>query len=245
MCVALYLYRVIPFGKIHRRNPKIIKLATLLERTPSSLSMKLANFSSIDPDVTSAGKSGLSHASRQDREVWQEMKEDWIGFLKNCNEAEEYLKLIPEDSSQRPQRSVRDLSTSTVAEVNVRKNQGLFREAMINMYSGKCCITGLSEPKLLVASHIKPWHKDLRNRLNPTNGLLLSALHDKAFDRGLITIEEDLSIVVSEHMSDDMYARSSIKSYEGKKITPPSRHPPDPEFLAHHRDKIFESWLRA
>lgn len=47
-------------------------------------------------------------------------------------------------------------------------------------------MSGLAEPRLLIASHIVPWSKDKTNRLNPSNGLCLSAIHDRAFDQGFI-----------------------------------------------------------
>ena len=70
--------------------------------------------------------------------------------------------------------------------------------AVMSAYNGRCCITGLSLSGLLVASHIIPWSHDRDNRVNPRNGLLLSALHDKAFDTGLITIKDfDMTVRVS------------------------------------------------
>lgn len=55
----------------------------------------------------------------------------------------------------------------------------------------------MGNKELLIASHIIPWGKDEKNRLNPMNGLLLNALHDKAFENGLITIAEDYTIKIS------------------------------------------------
>jgi putative restriction endonuclease len=123
----------------------------------------------------------------------------------------------------------------------VRIGQAFFRQTLLNAYEGKCCITGLSEPRLLVASHIIPWRCDKKNRLNPKNGLLLSALHDKAFDLGIITITENMTVCVSEKISsDDSYMKESILSYNGKAIAIPNKFHPDPAFLAYHRSHIFE-----
>src|SRR5207248_3664526 len=74
--------------------------------------------------------------------------------------------------------------------VRVRVNQHFFRAAVLAAYDYKCCITGLAVPELLVASHIVPWAKDPKQRMNPRNGLCLNALHDRAFDRGLMFIDE-------------------------------------------------------
>lgn len=68
------------------------------------------------------------------------------------------------------------------AWVQVRINQARFRKSVLTSYNATCCISGLQHEKLVIASHIVPWRMDSKNRLNPQNGLCLSALHDKAYD---------------------------------------------------------------
>lgn len=72
------------------------------------------------------------------------------------------------------------------AIVSMRVNQEFFRNTLLTNYNSRCCLTGLSNEALLVASHIKPWTASDPKTEGPTpdNGLLLNALHDKAFDRG-------------------------------------------------------------
>ena len=107
-------------------------------------------------------------------------------------------------------------------------------------YDQKCCITGLAIPGLLVASHIVPWRDADHNRLNPRNGLCLSALHDKAFDRGILTIGEDLTVRVSKKAVADAFYRSAILRYDNQRINLPERFRPDADFLEYHRANIFE-----
>ena len=97
-------------------------------------------------------------------------------------------------------------------------------------------------PALLVASHIIPWSHDKLNRVNPKNGLLLSALHDKAFDAGLITIDDDLTVRVSRrHVGRrDNFFTTVIELYDGQPIYLPEKFGPDQEFLAYHRERIFQ-----
>ena len=80
------------------------------------------------------------------------------------------------------------------------------------------------------------------NRVNPRNGLLLSALHDKAFDAGIITLTDDLKVQVSNKQSaySDEFFSSSIGIYDGKPIRAPEKFSPDTKFLAYHREHIFE-----
>ena len=88
--------------------------------------------------------------------------------------------------------------------VRVRVNQGFFRSAVLAAYESRCCVTGLSIPQLLNASHIVPWSVDPKNRTNPQNGLCLNVIHDRAFDNGLLTITPDLKIRVATKLKRNM-----------------------------------------
>jgi putative restriction endonuclease len=78
-----------------------------------------------------------------------------------------------------------------VREVNVRTNQNVFRKAILKIYNQSCCVTGLNIPEINRASHIVPWIEDKTIRLDPANGLCLSATYDAAFDKHLISLDED------------------------------------------------------
>jgi len=102
-------------------------------------------------------------------------------------------------------------------------------------------MSGLSDTRLLIASHIVPWSQDKQNRLNPRNGLCLSAIHDRAFDKGLISLTDDLTIVISEELKrcDDVFAREVLLPLHGRVIEPPERFAPQLEFVSWHRNAIF------
>lgn len=99
---------------------------------------------------------------------------------------------------------------------------------------------------LLVASHIKPWAASdpKAERLAPDNGLLLNALHDKAFDQGLITITKDLKIVVSSAVSHNAPENDCPWRYNGEPIAPPRRFSPRADFVEYHNDVVFIPQLR-
>src|SRR5450830_1787031 len=80
LLVAFNLYCQLPFGKFHSRNPDIIRLAALIDRTPSALAMKLVNIASLDPLITDTGRVGLKGSSKLDRAMWDEMQNDWNSF---------------------------------------------------------------------------------------------------------------------------------------------------------------------
>jgi putative restriction endonuclease len=82
-------------------------------------------------------------------------------------------------------------------EVKTRVNQNVFRQIVIANYNGRCAITGIDIPDLLLASHIIPWSKNEEERLNPENGICLSPLYDRAYDKGYIGINEKFEILIS------------------------------------------------
>lgn len=236
--VAFSLYSRLSFGRFHSRNPEIIQYANLIGRTPSALAMKLSNIASLDPAITSTGRSGLSGASSSDKAMWQEMQQDWAAFAIAMAQAEKELSAEKETAMKDGSEKL----TTKLAEVKIRIGQQFFRSAVLSAYNQRCCISGLANPKLLVASHIVPWCADEHNRLNPHNGLALSALHDKAFDLGLITVDEDYRVVVSSQNSDakDPFFTAAIASFHGKPIALPEKFYPAAQFLAFHRENVFQ-----
>jgi hypothetical protein len=87
LLVAFKLYCELPFGKLHSRTPEIVKFAVLIGRTPSALAMKLTNIASLDPVITSTGRTGLKGAAAADRAMWAEMESDWEGFALELQQA--------------------------------------------------------------------------------------------------------------------------------------------------------------
>ena len=126
-----------------------------------------------------------------------------------------------------------------------RIGQEYFRRMILANYGKRCALTGIDIPQLLLASHIIPWsdnhHK--KDRLNPCNGICLSALYDKAFDKGFITISPDdftvqLSSALREYETQEYYDRH-FGCIIGRKLMLPTEYQPNREFLAYHKDKVF------
>ncbi|MBS1259566.1 MAG: hypothetical protein MAG551_02639 [Candidatus Scalindua arabica] len=235
LILAINLYCKTQFGRIHNRNPEIIKLSKLIDRTPSSVSYKLANFASIDPSLP---RKGASNVSKLDIEVWNEFFNDWEKL------AFESEKLVSKYDKKSLATDIEILPLEGYDRESVvkrRVNQAFFRKTVLASYNFSCCITGLSITELLVASHIIPWSKDEKNRLNPRNGLCLNALHDKAFDKGIISITEKFRIIVSSRLKKNTKfpEKELINKYDGQLISLPNRFLPDSEFLSYHRKHIF------
>lgn len=242
LLVAFALYHRLPCGRFREADPDIVQFAHAIGRTPSALKMKLWNIASLDPTM-SAGRRSLDNASSSDRAMWGEMQNDWAGFAVECRQA--LMTAVPERPPS--EGSLEDapnyLGQERVVERTARIGQDFFRTALMSAYNEQRCITGLSTPALLVASHIVPWRDDERNRVNPRNGLLLSALHDKAFDAGLLTVNDDMTVCVSRNHSerDDGFFAAAIGRYHGQPIIRPEKFEPDRRFLQYHREHIFRS----
>ena len=243
--VAFNLYCKIPFNRVTSSHPEIIKVARIIGRSVNSVKMKIGNFGSFDPELKKRGIVGLANASKLDEEIWNEFNSNWedlaykseviISRLEGRNildkayDSSDYLEITEGFDKKHI--------------VKARVNQNFFRQTVLSAYNFTCCITGIDIPELLIASHIIPWSKNTKNRLNPRNGLCLNALHDKAFDKGLMTITLDFRIKVSEKILIKPSApiEKWIASFDGKEMMLPERFLPINEFLEYHNEHIFQS----
>ena len=242
--LAFHLYCQVPYGRIYGRNPEIVALAKVIGRTPDAVAMKMLNIASIDPAITSTGRVGLGNASALDRAVWSEFHSDWERLAVECHLLRQQLgKNAVEELEPESGALVLDDFMGETRQVltTQRIKQQFFRRAVLSSYRGRCCMSGLSESHLLIASHIVPWSCDKANRLNPSNGLCLSAIHDRAFDKGLIALTDDWRVVVSDELRarDEPFVTIVFLPLEGRQIEMPERFMPDHAFLARHREEVF------
>lgn len=241
--VAFNLYCKIPFNRVSSNHPEIIRIAKVIGRAPNSVKMKIGNFGSFDPELKKKGIVGLTNTSKIDKQVWDEFNNNWaeLAFESEKLVAEFLNKTIEETADI----ETFDLPIGKEREsvVKTRVNQSFFRSSILSSYNQNCCITGLSVQDFLVASHIIPWAIDEKNRLNPRNGLCLSIIHDKAFDKGFITVTTDYKIKISSFLSEiknDKAIDEYFKKYGNKKIILPDKFLPEKEFLEYHNTKIFK-----
>ena len=240
--LALYLYCQIEFKKTKANNPEVIKLANLLGRTPASVARKLGNLGAFDPRLAVKGITGLTHASKSDGEIWAEFSNDWERLVSESEKLLQALHAKPSSSGAEiiavdaPKRE-----TEKDVLVKQRVYQDFFRRSVLSSHNNRCCISAVESPELLVAGHIIPWAESKEQRLNPENGLALCVLFDRAFDRGLMTIDKEYKVVYSTRIknSTNDFVRTSFLGYEGQKIKLPNRFCPRQEFLQWHRDNLF------
>jgi len=245
LILLMNLYCKLPFGKMNHTNPIIIEFAKLIGRTPSSIALKLSNLASFDPTLKARGVRGAVNASKLDKLIWDEFYGNWAEAL---FQSEEILAQRQHSTIEKINKIELDQLPQDGIEkerlVKTRINQSIFRNIVLATYNSRCCITGIENTELLIASHIVPWSKDDKNRLNPMNGLCLNALHDRAFDIGLIAIRpDDYSVILSPELKKKKVVTPAIESnfiaYEHKQIILPDKFLPLPEFLDYHYQHIF------
>lgn len=245
LILAFNLYCQIPFGSIHMHNPRIIGLAQILGRTNGSVSLKLSNFARLDPALQARGIRGMTRGAKGDTAVWEEFKANPEGL---AFESERLLARY----LGKPLEEIAEIATADLpadlsgaereAVVKLRVNQGFFRKRILSAYNFQCCVTGLTVPELLVASHIVPWAEDPKNRLNPRNGLCLNALHDRAFDRGMMWVDDSFTVRFSSKLKARSKAADKtldwLTSFSGKTLCLPNHFTPDKELLRWHAQNI-------
>lgn len=241
--LALSLYLQTPFGRIHDGNPDIIELAHALDRTPASVGMKMLNLAGLNPKILASGRVGLQNYSKLDESVWQRFSSDWAVL---AEQAEKISLLVQNSDTPDTLRELKlgfklpepNRNTTASAFVEQRRGQVFFRKSVMANYQNRCCITGIAEQGLLVASHIIPWKDDIANRLNPENGLALSATFDKAFDKGLLTINRGLKVKISKVLLShpNSETRRYFEPYHDQKMAEPDRFNPRPEFIDWHNE---------
>lgn len=238
LLLVLHLYERIPFGRQHARDPDVVALSHRLRRTPGSVAMKLNNLTSLDPEEAARGVRGLVGASALDRQTWAEFR----ARPEVVEEAEALWSGEPP-----PILRVDDGpagwtgATSTTAPREQRLAQSYFRRVVLANYDGRCALTGLGTPALLVASHVVPWSDAPQRRVDAANGICLNRLHDGAFDRALVTFDEHHRLVIGrrlrERLGDDALSQALLAT-EGLTLRAPLRRALDPSLLAHHRERF-------
>lgn len=240
--LALGLYFQMPFIKIRSSAPEIVALAKLMGRSSASLSMKMDNFGRFDPSLSIKGITGLKNGSKLDKQIWDEFANKKEELASLYHELVAKLKGGDELADDEAIKTPPGMEGIRLAQYRI--NQSFFRKSVLSAYGSSCCITSLTDTRLLIASHIKPWSKceSGNERTDATNGLCLNALHDKAFDKGLISIDGDYRVVISSMLKEavphDVFVNYFVR-YEGKRINLPSRGKPSETYLSYHRERIF------
>lgn len=253
LLIVLNLYHKLHFGQMDARQKVVIDLAERMGRSANSVALKLANLASLDPVLKLRGIRGMPGSSKLDREMWGEyhgnaadlipLAQEKFDALFTADESET-TEVIPGKGVVRvPSPPVGE--TETIRPAKQRRGQAYFRDIVLNNYDNRCALTGLPVRELLVASHIMPWSGHAAERLNVKNGISLNRLHDSAFDRHLVSFDDELRLVLSAKLKSLLPAESvayQFEAFEGKALTLPNDGIlPDLSFLAIHRMKLVRN----
>ncbi len=246
--MAFALYMVLTPSECDDRGRDVQRVASILHRTPNAVSLKIWNIAANDRNRRMSGRVGMTHGSRLDHEVWEEYSQEGDIFFNRC------LDLVTEVLRQADSNDVlpssRFSSLETASRVLLgeermvtaaqRVHQEYFRNSLLTNYHHSCCLSGIRMDSLLIASHIKPWAVSTpKEKTASSNGLLLNAFLDRAFDQGFITIDHDYRVIVSDEVGHSSANDMWLYRYAGQKITLPEVNPPSHEFIDYHNGYVF------
>ena len=242
--MTLSVYFQLPFGRLNRTTKEVKELAHLIGRSDNSAALRLVNFAACDPYITESGRTGMIAGMKICKPVWDEFAGNKEKLFLEAQRIKANLLHQPiEEILHITDKELEGKEKETV--IKQRVNQSAFRSMILYNYEEHCAITGINIPDLLIASHIIPWADSTpAQKLNPENGICLSALYDKAFDRGLITISPDdytvcLSSALREYEAQEYY-NNHFGCIAGQPLIMPIEHRPNRDYLAYHRDRIFK-----
>jgi putative restriction endonuclease len=262
LMLALYLYVHIPFGRQDKGDLDVQQLAIRLGRTSSSVAMKLSNLTSLDPIERERGVKGLQSASRADSLLFAEYSanpletlaiaetlwnSDWTPSEASAVWSSEMIDAVQSANARRtvPRIQSHEGPTDRWTEQKIRLGQRVFRRNVLAAYDERCAVTGMAVESLLTASHIKPWamSEDVE-RVSPHNGLLLSPFYNAAFDKGLITLDDQLNWSFASKLLDaceNPEIAHHVDVLRHRPLRVPTALYPAEEFIRFHREYIFQS----
>ncbi len=243
LIVAFNLYLKLPFGKLHSGTQAIKDLGDLIGRSHSSMAMRLNNFAHVDPFHQQRGITGLANGINQVQPIWDEFvnnQEDLI--FESERILADYKHKTIEEIYPDIEFDLKDLKGEVkIRMVKTRVNQSVFRQMILKTYTGQCAISGIDLPELLVAGHIVPWAENEHERLNPQNGICLSNLYDRAYEKSLICIDTDYKVLISKRLkveSPKEFYQHFFGRFEHQSIRVPKTYQPKKEFLEYRLNRF-------
>ncbi len=237
--LTLDLYYRIPFGQITKNNPDIIKMAGLINRTPSSVAMRLCNYANCDPDLKARGVKGLTGGYAQCLPYWERFankRGDLKAAAIKCRKR--LIETAPTDSDE-AYTHMSDWDT-LVNELYDYKFQNVVKKN----YHERCAVSGLTASQFLVACHIVPTTGAEGGIIDASNGILMTLMYARAFTMGLIGFDQNYIIHLSSklklHQFDNGYY-SIFKKFDGSELgIKDVLIKPNPAYLEWHMDTIFD-----
>lgn len=185
----------------------------------------------LDKDMLKSAYPDFKSFSQAKQIIPLEYLENILSLLQRTNNL-----LLDDDSNLISEiENTNIIGLEKAALVKVRVNQGIFRDKLLKKYL-KCCLCGVSEMAFLTASHIKPWaESDSIEKLDMENGLLLCPNHDKLFDGGWISFDDDGNIMISNALQQNDKIFMNVRG--DMKITLSEKNR---QYMKYHRENIYK-----
>ncbi|MGH0052241.1 MAG: HNH endonuclease [Sphaerochaetaceae bacterium] len=139
---------------------------------------------------------------------------------------------------QYPYSIEQGISTTRVGTTTQRTVQQTYRKQALELWNNSCAVLGIEKPKILIASHIKPWRVAADyERIDPKNALILSPLYDKLFDLGMISFDPSQgTIKLSNQLNDNDYDRLGIDDTKHLRMIPDGTE----QYLTYHNTYVYD-----
>lgn len=162
----------------------------------------------------------------------------WLSRKNKITNKEELCNNAVVEEAQKIEEEISSLNVegaSKKAIINVRVNQGTFRDKLLKKYN-RCCLCGVENHILLMASHIKPWaESEPKEKLDVDNGFLMCPNHDRIFDKGYITFDDDGKIIISDRLTENDRMFLNVNSRMHIDLTESNK-----KYLKFHRENVFD-----
>lgn len=233
------------------------KLNHYRQLTNDSFNIIIYGDEEIETDFYIIPYEELKHLLTEDSFTKSEGRRRWIGNIINhhivlsnsgvkLNISHRYSVPILSDVASviLDARNINDYAIENARrEVKVRVRQSVFRKRVLENFNYQCCLTGVKEIGLLVASHIIPWSSKIETRLSPHNGLCLSVLYDGLFDNGYFTFNETGELIITSRIENlSKQTQQWLTQISGKKMASPKKYEISRNALEYHRNNIFNKF---
>lgn len=154
---------------------------------------------------------------------------DYFNEIENKKVIAEQIQKIEETASS---------ETEKINLTRARIGQGKYRQDLLELCP-ICPITLVSDDRLLIASHIKPWAKSSNEeKVDPYNGFMFTPNIDWLFDKGFITFTDDKRMLISPWLSKITCSRLNIVPNKKYDLLPTEGRE---YYLDYHREEIYKS----
>lgn len=216
-------------------DPQIREVAAVIDRSPSSVVLRLSNYRYLDP---SADQKGQSNHGAPCREIWEEYYGNTDELARDAASAwtriEQGISETQGGSNNNPVKT-----GESEGKGKTRVGQSDFRSVVRERYGDECVLCSVDEPGLLQAGHILNWSEFEEERGDPSNGILLCYTHHRAFDVGMFTLSSSYDLVVNpEFEPTGEYLRRTLVERDGDEIKF-SGDPPSPEYINTHNESLY------